>query len=90
MKDPAKQELKAWIKFKAEHATTPTGVCILLESYRSPSERTRKLLKLLRYVRKQIEADKIWKAKIYDQPGNKLISDWKLPFENTEPDPKPF
>lgn len=80
-----KKSLKLWLKFRREHAKTPDGVAILIEDFTNEGNRARKLEKLKEYVQKRNSEGLIWKAKIYEQPGNREVYNWNLPFDQENP-----
>ncbi|MEO0471160.1 MAG: hypothetical protein AAF206_16145 [Bacteroidota bacterium] len=76
------RQLRLWLKYRHEFALTKNGTVILTEGFRNTSERERKLNKLYRHASKRREEEKILKARIYEDPGNRLIWEWNLPFKD--------
>ncbi|MDX2284645.1 MAG: hypothetical protein NW241_10805 [Bacteroidia bacterium] len=81
MKKPRKaaasgSSLKAWLKYAPQHATTLDGAVTLHKPYRSEPQRQGELNRLLRHIAQRISEGRIWQARIYEQPGNRLLLQW--------------
>lgn len=79
MSQPQKTCFILWLKFKPEFAQNPTkGTVNLRNNFRADSERDRNyaMKRLINQIIKHKMASRIWKARIYEHPGNHIRYDW--------------
>lgn len=71
-----KRFLKLWLKFQSKYEQSNDGVVVLRDSFTTQGQRAA----ILRRYESRINKHKprLWKARIYEQPGNKLIFEWSL------------
>ena len=70
------KEIKAWLKYKPEYATSKDGAVVLPKPYNTEREKNGHYQRLLAHIYRRIQEGKLWQARIFLHPGNVLLFSW--------------
>lgn len=74
----SQNSLRMWLKYKPEFARTVDGT-VTLPKYFLPGQSGKKAghyRRMVRHIELRQSEGKLWMARIYEQPGNRLVYAW--------------
>jgi phage tail tube protein FII len=77
--------LMLWLKFKPEHRKNDRGTAQFGDNFSTEVRKKYLVSRYKKLIDDYKKRDLIWQARIYEQPGNQVIHEWREPFETPQP-----